>query len=78
MPGVTHWQHPSFFAYFSANSSPPALLGDMLSGALNVIGFSWVTSPAATELETVVLDWLARLLGLPEEFCADGRGGGVI
>jgi len=51
--GMTHWQSPSFFAYFPANSSFPALLGEMMSGALNMIGFSWIGSPAATELETV-------------------------
>ena len=50
---MTHWQSPSFFAYFPANSSFPGLLGEMLSGAFNVIGFSWIGSPAATELETV-------------------------
>ena len=50
---MTHWQSPSFFAYFPANSSFPGLLGEMLSGALNMIGFSWIGSPAATELETV-------------------------
>lgn len=78
MPGVTHWQHPGFFAYFPANSSPPGLLGEMLSGMFNVIGFSWIASPAASELETVVLDWLAKLIGLPEVFLSQGTGGGVI
>jgi glutamate/tyrosine decarboxylase-like PLP-dependent enzyme len=78
MPGVTHWQHPNFYAFFSANSSPPALLGDMLSNAINCIGFSWVASPAATELETVVMDWLVHLLGLPAGFKSQGTGGGVI
>ena len=51
--GLTHWQSPNFFAYFPANSSFPAMLGDMLSGALSVMGFLWSGSPAATELETV-------------------------
>eukprot|EP00899_Mesostigma_viride_P019632 jgi/Mesvir1/27670/Mv07392-RA.1 len=81
MPGVTHWQSPAFFAYFPANSSYPGLLGEMLSGALNVIGFSWISSPAATELETIALDWLGQLLRLPAEFLSEGssgRGGGVI
>ncbi len=81
MPGMTHWQHPNFFAFFPAMSSFPAQLGDMLSGALNPIGFNWLNSPACTELETVVLDWTARLLGLPEAFThsgSSGRGGGVI
>jgi aromatic-L-amino-acid decarboxylase len=74
LPGVTHWQHPSFFAYFPANASGPAVLGDLLSSGLGVQGMLWATSPAATELETVVLDWLAELLDLPPAF----RGHGVI
>jgi aromatic-L-amino-acid/L-tryptophan decarboxylase len=74
LPGLTHWQHPSFFAYFPANASGPAVLGDLLSSGLGVQGMLWATSPAATELETVVLDWLAELLGLPAAF----RGHGVI
>lgn len=53
MPGITHWQHPAFFGWFSANSSAPAMLADMLCNALGVIGFSWIASPAATELEAV-------------------------
>ena len=59
MPGITHWQHPSFFAYFPANASGPAILGDLLASGLGVQGMLWATSPAATELETHVLDWLA-------------------
>ena len=78
MPGVTHWQHPGFLAYFPANTSVPGLLGDMLSGMFNVIGFSWVASPACTELEGVVMDWLHDLLGLPAQFHSSGAGGGVI
>lgn len=78
LPGVTHWQHPSFFAYFPSNTSGPAILGDLLSSGLGVQGMLWVTSPACTELETVVVDWLAGLLGLPAGFRTDGRGGGVI
>lgn len=78
MPGITHWQHPSFFAYFPANVSYPGLLGEMMSGMFNVIGFSWITSPACTELETIVLDWLAKALNLPSEFQSSGKGGGVI
>ncbi|CAA9233806.1 MAG: Aromatic-L-amino-acid decarboxylase [uncultured Corynebacteriales bacterium] len=75
MPGITHWQHPSFFGYFPANASGPAVLADLLSSGLGVQGMLWATSPAATELETVTLDWLAGLLDLPERF----RGGhGVI
>jgi aromatic-L-amino-acid decarboxylase len=78
MPGITHWQHPSFFAYFPANSSGPAILGDLLASGLGVQGMLWATSPAATELETLVLDWLAELLDLPKRFRSDGPGGGVI
>jgi aromatic-L-amino-acid decarboxylase len=74
LPGVTHWQHPSFFAYFPANASGPGVLGDLLSAGLGVQGMIWATSPAATELETVVLNWLAELLDLPATF----RGQGVI
>jgi aromatic-L-amino-acid decarboxylase len=78
LPGITHWQHPSFFAYFPANASGPAILGDLLASGLGVQGMLWATSPAATELETHVLDWLASLLGLPDRFRSDGLGGGVI
>lgn len=78
LPGITHWQSPSFFAYFPANSSGPSVLGDLLSAGLGVQGMLWATSPAATELETHVLDWLVELLGLPETFRSDGPGGGVI
>src|ERR1700712_4540139 len=78
LPGITHWQHPSFFAYFPANSSGPAILGDLLSSGLGVQGMLWATSPAATELEMLVMDWLAELLGLPASFRSDGPGGGVI
>ncbi|XP_064410411.1 aromatic-L-amino-acid decarboxylase isoform X5 [Latimeria chalumnae] len=80
MPGVTHWHHPHFFAYFPTASSFPALLADMLSGAIGCIGFSWATSPACTELETVMLDWLGKMIKLPDQFLAgnDGEGGGVI
>ncbi len=78
MPGITHWQHPSFFAYFPANSSGPAVLADLLASGLGVQGMLWATSPAATELETHVLDWLAELLGLPARFRSAGPGGGVI
>ncbi|KAM6935289.1 aromatic-L-amino-acid decarboxylase [Lycodopsis pacificus] len=80
MPGVTHWHSPNFFAYFPAASSYPAMLADMLCGAIGCIGFSWAASPACTELETVMLDWLGKMLKLPEHFIAgtDGHGGGVI
>lgn len=78
LPGVTHWQSPNFFAYFPANASGPAILGDLLSSALGVQGMLWATSPACTELETHVLDWLVPMLGLPEKFLSSNTGGGVI
>jgi len=78
LPGITHWQSPNFFAYFPANASGPAILGDLLSSGLGVQGMSWATSPAATELETHVLDWLVGMLGLPDRFLSTGQGGGVI
>ncbi|XP_069586441.1 aromatic-L-amino-acid decarboxylase [Ranitomeya imitator] len=80
MPGVTHWHSPYFFAYFPTASSYPAMLADMLCGAIGCIGFSWASSPACTELETVMLDWLGKMVGLPEQFLAgsNGEGGGVI
>ncbi len=78
LPGVTHWQHPSYFAYFPANASGPAILGDLLSTGLGVQGMLWETSPACTELESVVVDWLAELLDLPQQWRTDARGGGVI
>lgn len=68
MPGVTHWNHPAFFAYFAITGSPPGILADMVSTTLNVNGMLWKTSPAATELEQVVLDWLRQMVGLPPEF----------
>ncbi len=64
MPGVTHWQHPSFHAYFPAGNSYPSILGDMLSSGLGIIGFSWSSSPACTELETIVIHWLGKMSGL--------------
>ncbi|HEX2775648.1 MAG TPA: pyridoxal-dependent decarboxylase, partial [Candidatus Acidoferrales bacterium] len=78
MPGITHWQSPNFFAYFPANASGPSVLGDLLSSGLGVQGMLWATSPACTEVEMLVLDWLARMLGLPEAFLSSGSGGGVI
>jgi len=66
VPGLTHWNHPAFFAYFANSSTAPAILGELLSAAFNANAMLWKTSPAATELELVVLDWLRQLLGLPE------------
>lgn len=78
MPGITHWQSPSFFAYFPSNNSGPSILGELLSAGLGVQGMLWATSPACTEIETHVLDWLVELLGLPDAFRSSGGGGGVI
>jgi len=78
LPGITHWQSPNFFAFFPCNSTGPAILGDMLSTGLGVQGMLWATSPACTELETHVLDWLVEMLDLPEKFKSTGTGGGVI
>jgi aromatic-L-amino-acid decarboxylase len=68
VPGMTHWNHPGWFAYFPCNNSPPSILGEMLTAAMGAQGMSWVTSPAATELEQVVMDWLRQMLALPPEF----------
>src|SRR4051794_28110630 len=78
LPGITHWQHPAFFAFFPASASGPAILGDLLASGLGVQGMLWATSPAATELETHVLDWLADLFALPDRFRSTDEGGGVI
>ncbi len=78
VPGLTHWQSPNFFAYFPANGSFPAIIGDLISTGLGVQGMLWATSPACTEVETRVMDWMARMLGLPEAFLSTGSGGGVI
>jgi aromatic-L-amino-acid decarboxylase len=78
LPGITHWQSPSFFGYFPGNASGPAMLGELLSAGLGVQGMLWSTSPACTELETHVLDWLVELCGLPDRFLSSGSGGGVI
>jgi aromatic-L-amino-acid decarboxylase len=78
LPGITHWQSPNFYAYFPSNSSGPGILGDLLSSGLGVQGMLWSTSPACTELETHVLDWLVPMLGLPEKFLSTSSGGGVI
>jgi len=78
LPGVTHWQSPNFFAYFPCNASGPGILGDLVSSGLGVQGMLWSTSPACTELETHVLDWLVGMMGLPEKFLSSGTGGGVI
>jgi aromatic-L-amino-acid decarboxylase len=68
VPGMTHWNHPGWFAYFPGNNSPPSILAEMLTAAMGAQCMSWVTSPAATELEQVVMDWLRQMIGLPPEF----------
>lgn len=78
LPAITHWQSPNFYAYFPGNSSGPSVLGDLLSSAFGVQGMLWVTSPACTELEAHVLDWLVEMLGLPRTFLSTSAGGGVI
>ncbi len=78
VPGLTHWQSPNFFAFFPANTSGPSILGELLSAGLGVQGMMWSTSPACTELESHVLDWLVEMLGLPEKFNSNATGGGVI
>nr|Q0ZQX0.1 RecName: Full=Phenylacetaldehyde synthase; Short=PhPAAS [Petunia x hybrida]ABB72475.1 phenylacetaldehyde synthase [Petunia x hybrida] len=77
-PGLTHWQSPNFFAYFPCSSSTAGILGEMLSAGLNVVGFSWIASPAATELESIVMDWLGKLINLPKTYLFSGGGGGVM
>ena len=78
LPGLTHWQSPGFFGFFPANTSGPSILGELLSAGLGVQGMLWQTSPACTELETHVLDWLVDMLGLPDAFRSGSSGGGVI
>ncbi|XP_050089065.1 histidine decarboxylase isoform X2 [Anopheles aquasalis] len=81
MPGVTHWQSPRMHAYFPALNSFPSLLGDMLADGINCLGFTWASSPACTELESIVMNWLGKMIGLPDEFLhlsPNSKGGGVI
>ncbi len=78
VPGTTHWQHPGFHAFFPANTSGPGILADIVSSGLGTQGMLWQTSPACTEVESHVLDWVVDLLGLPDRFRSTGDGGGVI
>ena len=78
LPGVTHWQHPGWFAYFPANNSPPSVLADAVSSGLGLIGLLWSASPAMTEIESHMLDWLVDLLGLPGHWKTTASGGGVL
>ncbi|XP_039053450.1 tyrosine decarboxylase 1-like [Hibiscus syriacus] len=72
IPGITHWQSPNFFAYFQANASTAGFLGEILCSGFNVVGFYWISSPAVTELESIVLDWMRKLLQLPSSFLFTG------
>ena len=74
LPGVTHWQHPRYFAYFATSASEAGILAELLTATLNSVSFLWRTAPAATELEWVVLEWLAKLLGLPDGLARPHRG----
>ena len=78
LPGITHWQSPNFFGYFQANASGPSVIGELVAAGLGTQGMLWSTSPAATELETLMCDWLVELLDLPARFSSSGSGGGVI
>ncbi|XP_012286885.1 aromatic-L-amino-acid decarboxylase isoform X2 [Orussus abietinus] len=80
MPGITHWNSPRFHAYYPTGNSYPGIVGEMLSAGIGCLGFSWITSPACTELEVVTMNWLGKMLELPEVFlnCGEGPGGGVI
>ena len=80
MPGMTHWRHPIFNAFFPATNGTPSFLANILSTATSSIRFSWIASPAMTELEMIMMDWLAKLIDLPEYFLfsSKGKGGGVI
>ncbi|XP_033732723.1 aromatic-L-amino-acid decarboxylase-like [Pecten maximus] len=80
MPGVTHWHSPQFHSFFPTANSYPAIIADILSDGIGCIGFTWASSPACTELEVVVLDWLGKMLDLPPAFLfsSGGKGGGVI
>ena len=80
MPGVTHWHHPSFMAYFQCGASYPAIVAEILSNGIGCAGFNWIASPAATELEMAVMNWLGKMLQLPENFLfgPNSPGGGII
>ena len=79
MPGMSHWHSPQFHAYYPVGNSYPALLADMLSDALGCVGIAWASAPACTELEVIMMDWLAQLLQRPEQFIfSSGRGGGGV
>ncbi|KDN44103.1 PLP-dependent transferase [Tilletiaria anomala UBC 951] len=81
MPGITHWQHPNFYAYFPSNATKEGILADMLAASISNPGFNWSCSPSVTELEILMMDWVAKMLGLSDHFLStgpSGKGGGVI
>ncbi|XP_059066101.1 tryptophan decarboxylase 2-like [Cryptomeria japonica] len=78
IPALTHWQSPNFYAYFPAGLSTASFLGEMLSSGFAIVNLHWMTSPAATELETIVCDWLGKIVNLPDSFLSWSGGGGVI
>ena len=78
VPGLAHWQHPGWFAFFPAQTSPPAVLGELAAAGIGVQGMLWSTSPAATELESHVVDWLVDLLDVPQSWKTTGPGGGLL
>lgn len=81
IPGITHWMSPNYYAYFPSSGSIAGFIGEMLSTGFNVVGFNWLSSPAATELETIVMNWLGKLLNLPKSFIFSSNikgGGGVL
>ncbi|KAM3715208.1 Tyrosine decarboxylase [Dirofilaria immitis] len=81
MPGIAHWIHPQFHAYFPTGNAFPNILADMISDAIGAVGFSWAACPAMTKLEIMMLHWLGRMIGLPDAFLPfteNGKGGGVI
>ena len=71
LPGLTHWQNPNWHGYFPANTSGPSILADLISSGLGVQGMIWTTSPACTEIETLVMDWMAKALALPDCFLSE-------
>ncbi|OQS03014.1 tyrosine/dopa decarboxylase [Thraustotheca clavata] len=78
VPNMTHWQHPDFMAYFPAQAAPSAMLGELMANAMNQPGFNWICSPAATEMELHVMEWLREAFGLPEDMSWKGSGGGLM
>ena len=78
LPGMTHWQHPRFFAYFPANAAPVSVVAEYLVTAMAAQCMLWQTSPAATELETVMIDWLRQALGLPGRLFRRHPGFGIL